>query len=68
LNFGLVHEKSIRAEDVSKVFHSGLVKFTFVGICVEAMFSESPKDFLDMLFVLGHVVGIDQDVVKVDDD
>jgi len=68
LNFGLVHEKSIRAEDVAKVFHGGLVKFALVGICIEAMFSESPKDFFDMLFVLGHVIRIDKNVVKVDDD
>ena len=49
LNFGLVHEKSIRAEDVSEVFHGGLVKFALVGICIEAVFSESLKDFFDML-------------------
>jgi len=52
LNFGLVHEKSIRGEDVSEIFHGGFVKFAFVGICIEAVFSESPKDFFDMLLCL----------------
>jgi len=68
LNFGLVHEKSIRAEDISEVFHGGFVEFAFFSICIEAMFSKSLKDFFDMLFVLGHVIGIDKDVIKVDDD
>jgi hypothetical protein len=32
------------------------------------MLPESAEDFFDVLFVLGHVIGVDQDVIKVDDD
>ena len=69
LHFVFSNAESVGGKDVSEVFHTVLVKLTFSGICVEAVFLEPAEDFFfDVLFVLRHVVGVDDDVVEVDDD
>ena len=68
LHFVFSHAESVGHQDVSEVFHTVLVKLAFSGVCVEAMFPEPAEDFFDVLFVLRHVVGVDEDVVEVDDD
>ena len=68
LHFVFSHAKSIRCQDVSKEFHTVLVKLAFPSVGIKAMFPEPAEDFFDMLFVLGQVVRVDEDVVKVDDD
>ena len=39
---------------------------TLVGTGIETMFSETTEDFADMLLVFRRVVGVDENVVKVD--
>jgi hypothetical protein len=59
LHFVFSHAESIRGKDISKVFHTVPVKFTFPSVGIQAMLPESAEDFFDMLFVLGHVVRVD---------
>ena len=40
--------------------------FAFFGLCIQAMFLESPEDFPDMFHMLLGVIGVNQDIVKVD--
>ena len=57
--------ESIGGKDESEVFYSVFVKLTFAGCSIESISSESPKNFLDMNLVLGHVIRIYEDIVKV---
>jgi hypothetical protein len=59
LHFVFSHVESVGGKKVSEVFHTVPVEFAFPGIGVQAMLPESAEDFLDVLFVLGHVVGVD---------
>jgi hypothetical protein len=68
LHFVFSHAESVRGKDVSEVFHTVPVEFAFPGIGIQAMLPESAEDFFDMLFVLGHIVRVDQDVIEVDND
>jgi hypothetical protein len=68
LHFVFNHVESIGGKDVSKVFHTVPVEFAFPGIGIQAMLLESVEDFFDVLFVLGHVVRVDQDIIEVDND
>ena len=40
--------------------------FAFFGLCIQAMFLELSEDVLDMFQVLFGVIGVDQDIVKVE--
>ena len=42
------------------------MKFTFLSFSIKAMFAESGKDLVDVLLVLGWIVGIDEDVIQID--
>ena len=42
------------------------MKFTFLSFSVKAVFTESGKDLADVLLVLSWIVGIDEDVVQID--
>ena len=68
LHFVSSHAEFVRHKNVSEVFHTVLVKLAFPGIGVKAMFPELVEDFFDVLFVLGHVVRVDEDVIEVDND
>jgi hypothetical protein len=59
LHFVLSHAESIVGKDVSKVFHTVPVELAFPSVGIQAMLLESVEDFFDMLFVLGHVIGVD---------
>jgi hypothetical protein len=67
-DFVLSHAESVRGENESEVFHGVFVELTFARSSIESISMESAKDFLDMSLVLGHVVGIDEDVVEVYND
>ena len=41
------------------------MELTLLGFGKKAVYVESPEDFLDMLFVGGHVSGVDEDVIQV---
>jgi hypothetical protein len=59
LHFVFSHAESIGGKNVSEVFHTVPVEFTFPGVGVKAMLLESAEDFFDVLFVLGHIVRVD---------
>ena len=50
---------------VTKILGGFSVELTLLGLGKEAVYTESPKDFLDMLLVGGHVSRVDEDVVQV---
>jgi hypothetical protein len=68
LHFVFSHLESVRGKDVSEVFHTVPVEFAFPSVGIQAMLPESVEDFFDVLFVLGHIVRVDQDVIEVDND
>jgi hypothetical protein len=51
--------ESIRGENVSEVFHTVTVEFTFPGVGVQAMLPGSVEDFFNMLLVSGHIIRVD---------
>jgi hypothetical protein len=67
LHFVFSHAESIRGKDISEVFHTVPVEHAFM-LLDKAMLPESAEDFFNMLFVLGHIIRVNQDVIKVDDD
>ncbi len=42
------------------------MEFTFVCASVEFVLLETSQDFFDVLPVIGRVIGVDEDVVKID--
>ena len=60
------HFKAVLSKDESKEFQSGLVKFTFVFTGVKSVSPELSEYFLDVLPVIFHVIGVDNDIVQID--
>ena len=67
LDLLLVHAKAFSGEDIVEVFDFIFVPFTFGWTSIKAVLAESPKYFLDMSFVLRHIVGVNEDIIKVND-
>ena len=67
LDLLLVHVKAFSGEDIAEVFDFIFVPFTFGWTSVKAILVESPKYFLDMSFVLRHIVRVNEDIIKVND-
>ena len=63
LDLLLVHAKAFCGEDVAEVFNFIFVLFTFWWTSVKAVFPESLKYFLDVSFVLRHIIGVDEDII-----
>ena len=68
LHLGRVHTEAVGGENIAKVLNRVTTKLTLVGTSVKSVFSEPPKDFLDMSLVFRGVVPINQDIVKIDND
>ena len=64
-DFILRHAESVGRKDESKVFNCVFMELTFARCSIESISSESPKDFLDVSLVLGHVVRVYEDIVEV---
>ena len=64
-DFIIRHVESVRRKDESKVFYSVFVELTFARCSIKSISLESPKDFLDLNLVLGHVIRVDEDVIKI---
>jgi hypothetical protein len=62
------HTKTFGGEHKAEILDHILVKLAFVRPDVQAVLSESAKDFFYVLPVGGEVVGEDEDVVQIDDD
>jgi len=66
LDLSGIHAESAGTNDIPKVFHRIRVETTLVTIYKETMFVEASEYLFDMLLVVNHVVGKDEDVVQVD--
>src|SRR5467141_3038742 len=62
------HSEAFGRQHVSEVFAGSDMELTFVCTGKKSVSTESLEYFLNMSFVLGNVVRIDQDVVQIDDD
>jgi len=60
--------EAFRRQHVSEVFTGSDVELAFVCMGKKSISVESLEYFLNMSFMLRNVVGIDEDVVQVDDD
>jgi hypothetical protein len=66
-NLVVIHLETARRKDVTEILHGVLVKITFVGTSVKFVKAESAEDFANMFPMVFGVGGIDEDVVKVND-
>ena len=66
LDFVAGHREPRWGEDVSKVFNSLQVPFTFLRLEAKSVGMEMSEDILDVLVMRGKVRGVDEGVVKVD--
>ena len=62
------HGEAFRRQHISEVFTGSDMELTFVCMGKNSISVELSEYFPNMSFVLGNVVGIDEDVVQVDDD
>src|SRR5882672_723591 len=62
------HGEAFRRQHVSEVFAGSDMELAFVCTGKKSISAELSEYFLNMSFVLGNVVGIDEDVIQVDDD
>src|SRR5882672_7057702 len=62
------HGEAFRRQHVSEVFTGSDMELAFVCTGKKSVSVESSEYFLNMSFVLGNVVGVDEDVIQVDDD
>src|ERR1700731_1268754 len=67
INFSCVHRKSSRRQYKSEVLHSFNMKFTLCQVQEETVLPEPSEYLLDMFDLLFWVLGVDEDVVEVDD-
>jgi hypothetical protein len=68
LDFILGHGEAFRRKDVAEEFDGVGVELAFVSSGEQLVFSESPEYFSDMLTMLRWAIGVDEDVVQVDED
>src|SRR5882724_7309855 len=68
LDFVRGHGEAFRRQHVSEVFAGSDMELTFVCTSKQSISTEPAKYFLDVSFVFGIVVGIDENVVQIYDD
>src|SRR5882672_10735518 len=62
------HGEAFGRQHVSKVFTGSDMELAFFCTGKKSISAESSKYFPNMSFVFGNVVGIDEDVIQIDDD
>src|SRR5882724_10554190 len=62
------HGEAFGGQHISEVFAGSDMELTFVCMGKQSISAEPMKYFLDMSFVFGNVVGIDENVVQIYDD
>src|SRR5882724_3898829 len=62
------HGEAFRGQHVSKVFAGSDVELTFVCTSKQSISAEPAEYFLNVNFVFGNVVGIDENVIQIYDD
>ena len=67
-NLGRIHGKSAWRKDKAKILDSLHVQFTLSWIQEESMLTELAEYFMDMFGVFRGIIGVYEDIVKVDDD
>ena len=67
-DFSRIHAETAGTDDVPKVFHRIRVETTLVTIYKETRFSEALEYLLDMLLMVSHVVGKDEDIIQINQD
>src|SRR5882724_11897872 len=68
LDFVRGHGEAFGRQHVSEVFAGSDVELTFVCMSKQSISAEPTKYFLNVSFVFGNVVGIDENVVQIYDD
>ena len=66
LNLVRSHSKSTRRHDIAKILNHVHTPFAFFGISKQIVFVESFKNFLDVFLMGLRVVGVDENIIKVD--
>ena len=66
LNFFVSHCQAKVRQNISEELNGILVPFTFSCFGLETMFPKALEQFADMFLVLFEIVGIDEDVIKID--
>jgi hypothetical protein len=66
LDFGGVHTQTHQRQDITEVLNRVSVESAFVNSGIEVVLLESSKYFTYMFLVKLGVVGIDEDIVKID--
>ena len=67
LDLSGVHHESGRRQYISEVFDGVLVKGTFICTGIKSVISESSEYFADMFPMVDEIVGVDQNVVQIDE-
>ena len=66
LNFLVSHCQAKVRQDISKELNGISVPFAFICFGVETVFPKASEQFVDMFLVLFEIVGIDEDIIKID--
>jgi hypothetical protein len=67
-DLGRIHSDSSGSYQESQVFHGSPMELAFLSFGVKLMTSKASQDFADLLLMRFQVIGVNQDVVEVDDD
>ena len=65
-NFLVGHCQARVHQDVSEELNGILMPFAFICFGVETVFPKASEQFADMFLVLFEIVGIDEDIIKID--
>ena len=68
LNFFVGHCQAEVRQDISEELNRILVPFAFIRFGVETVFPQASEQFADVFLVLFEIVGIDEDIIKIDHD
>jgi len=61
------HPETIGRQNVAEVFTGGDAEFAFWKLAIQPSSPEATKYLPDMSSVIGRIIGVDQDVVQIDD-
>jgi hypothetical protein len=67
-DFGRIHSDSSGSYQESQVFYGSPVEFALLSFGVKLMTLKASQNFADLLLMRFQVIGVDQDVIEVDDD
>jgi hypothetical protein len=62
-----IHLETFRRKNISEVFDGILVPLALCRICKELVQAETSENLADMFAMVGKVIGVNEDVVHVDD-